>query len=303
LPKNVIILIVSILFAVILWGSISLSEIYYANINANLTLINFPRGYTTGSELPLKISVKVRGQGWRLLSSKIGSDEEFLVSVNSDSGKKIVNLQNNIAMNQWIMSDLEVIEIEPDTIIFIVEKILTKKVPILPELILGFRTGYGLASKATYQPEAVTLTGAKSRVKNISEILIDSITFSSLDKKVTKIIDLPRFSGVTYSENSIKLTLDVQRIVDKVFEEIPVEVIDVPKDRNVVLLPNKVGCNLRGGIDFLGKLKIDQLRAYVYYNDIVKDTVGSIIPNIQIPENTSLQFIKPERLRYVIKTY
>ncbi|HLG32559.1 MAG TPA: CdaR family protein [Ignavibacteriaceae bacterium] len=303
MPKNVIILIVSLSFAIILWGSISLSEIYYATIDANLKLIEFPPGYTTGSDLPGIVSIKVKGQGWKLFSTNIGSNAEFIVSVNSDSGKKLVNLHNNLTYNPWIHSDLEVIEIIPDTVAFLVEKIVFKKVPVVPDLNLSFKPGYGLASGVQYIPDSVTVSGPISKMKDISKIYSNLANFSSLDKKIVRNINLPQSQGLEFSENIIQLTLDVQRIVDKTFEDIPVEVIDVPTDRDVVLLPNKVGCSIRGGIDFLGKLKVNQFRAYVYYNDIVIDTLGSIIPRIELPQNTTLQFIKPERLRYIIKTF
>ena len=97
--------------------------------------------------------------------------------------------------------------------------------------------------------------------------------------------------------------MDVQRIVDKQFDDINVEVLDVPPDRDVILLPNKISCSVRGGIRILGKLEKEQFRAFVFYRDVVLDTLGSVVPKIEIPTNTELMFIKPEHLRYVIKTF
>ena len=79
--KKLNIFIASVIFAFILWGSISLSDIYYTNVNVKLTLYNFPQGYTTGSQLPEKIKLRVKGQGWRLVSINVGPETEFKVSV------------------------------------------------------------------------------------------------------------------------------------------------------------------------------------------------------------------------------
>ncbi len=79
--------------------------------------------------------------------------------------------------------------------------------------------------------------------------------------------------------------------------------LDVPPDRDVILLPNKISCNVRGGIDILGKLEKDQFRAFVFYRDVVLDTLGNVIPHIEHPVNTTLKYIKPERLRYIIKKF
>ena len=99
------------------------------------------------------------------------------------------------------------------------------------------------------------------------------------------------------------VTIDIQRVVDKQFDDINVNVLDVPRNRDVVLLPNKVSIGVRGGIDILGKLNKDQFEAFVFYRQVVLDTLGNVIPQVRLPENTNLLYLKPERLRYIIKKF
>jgi len=110
-------------------------------------------------------------------------------------------------------------------------------------------------------------------------------------------------NGFIYRANLIEVVLDIQRIVDKQFENISVDVIDIPPRKEVVLLPNKIGFNVRGGIEILGKLKPDQFRAYVRYQSLVQDTTGSVTPILEMPKNVTLQYLKPDRLRYVIRSF
>jgi hypothetical protein len=116
-------------------------------------------------------------------------------------------------------------------------------------------------------------------------------------------IDLDKKTGMNFSENSVLVSLNVQRIVDKVIEDVPVNILDVPADREVVLLPNKINIGVHGGIDILGKLTGDEFRAYVNYRDVVLDTLGGIIPKLESPRNVDIQYIKPEQLRYIIKKF
>jgi len=301
--KKLYIFIAAVIFAIIFWGSISLSDSYYATIDVALKLVDFPEGYTTGSNLPENVSIKLKGEGWKLVTLNIGAESEYRISVESDSGLKYANLYNNLADNRWILSETEVIDIQPDTIAFIVERIVSKKVPVLVDLSLEFKPGYGLARNILVAPDSVIVSGPVSNMKDLKEIFTVRRSMSSLDgKKVLKIY-LPKSAGITYSSNSIEVVLDVQRIVDKQFDYIPVDVLDVPKDISVVLLPNTVGCSVRGGVNVLGNLNEDQFKAYLYYSDIVNDTLGSVIPHLELPKNTSLMFIKPERVRYIIKTF
>ena len=303
MSKKLNIFISSIIFAIILWGSISLSDFYYANIEVGLTLTDFPNGYTTGSNIPKKVKLRVRGQGWRLVSINVGPETEFRVSVKGDSGQKNFSLYNYLESNRWLLSDVDIINLYPDSLNFFIERKITKKLPVVSGLNLEFKPGYDLASEIIFKPDSVIVQGPLSYLKQKKEIKTENKPLGILDSKITTEVDLKQLNGFEYNTNSIEVMLDVQRIVDKQFENVPVDVIDVPSNKEVVLLPNKINVNLRGGIEILGKLKLQQIRAYVKYQTLVNDTTGSINPEIILPENISLQFNKPDRLRYVIRSF
>lgn len=301
--KKINIFIASLIFAIILWGSISLSDVYYTNVDVKLALINLPEGYTTGTQLPEKIVVRVRGQGWKLLSINVGPETEFRVTLDKDSGNYRLNLEKYLETNRLLFSDIDIIKIYPDTINFFVERILTKKLPIVSGLELDFKPGYGLATDILLNPDSVLVSGPVSYLRKMEAIQTESSTFTSLDGKTQTEVGFPKMQGFSFSSNSVEVTIDVQRIVDKQFEDIQVEVIDLPDGKEVVLLPNKIGIQVRGGIEILGKLKPAQFNAYVKYLTLVRDTTGSVKPEISLPKNVTLQFTKPDRLRYVIRSY
>lgn len=303
MSKKLNIFIASIIFAIILWGSISLSDFYYANIEVGLTLTDFPNGYTTGSNIPEKVKLKVRGQGWRLVSINVGPETEFRVSVRGDSGQQSFSLYNYLESNRWLLSDVDIINLYPDSLNIFVERKITKKLPVVSGLNLEFKPGYDLASEIILKPDSVLVQGPLSYLRQKKEIKTDNKPLGILDSKVATEVDLKNLNGFEYSSNSVEVMLDVQRIVDKQFENVSVDVIDIPSGREVVLLPNKINLNLRGGIEILGKLKMQQIRAYVKYQTLVDDTTGSVVPEIILPTNISLQFAKPDRLRYVIRSF
>jgi hypothetical protein len=301
--KKLNIFIASVIFAIILWGSISLSDIFYTNVDVKLSLTNFPQGYTTGSLLPEKIQLRVKGQGWRLVSINAGPETEFRVSVGGDSGIHNLNLYNYLETNRWLLSDVEIINILPDSIRFFVERIISKKLPVISGLELEYKPGYGLASDIVFKPDSVVVSGPFSILKKMKEIKTTDKTLSPLDSRTETEVNMPRMNGFVYNVNLVEVILDIQRIVDKQFDNIEVNVVDIPPRKEVVLLPNKIGFNVRGGIEILGKLKPDQFRAFIRYQSLVQDTTGSVIPFLELPKNVTLQFVKPDRLRYVIRAF
>jgi hypothetical protein len=301
--KNIHIIIASIIFSFIIWGSISLSKDYYLTIRLPVKLINFPEGYTSGTRIPKTVSVKIKGNGWKLIAVNLGTESEFQIPAGSDSGRKFVNLYNYLSENQWLTSDMEVLEISPDTISFFVEKLTEKKLAVSSDLDLNFAPGYGLATAVQVNPESTLVSGPVTLLGNLESIPTQRRKFQNLDSRRTEIIGLRDLPGMSYETNSIAVTLNVQKIVDKNFENLPVDVVDVPGDRDVVLLPNRVNIGVRGGIDILGRLGLEDFRAYVYYRDVVLDTLGSVSLRFETPENVRLFFTKPERLRYIIKKF
>jgi hypothetical protein len=302
MKKNLHIILLSVVFSIILWISISLSNDYYATVTVPIKLVNFPTGYSTASDIPKDISVKLKGKGWKLLGVNISTKSDYRISVD-DSGRINVNLYNYLGENQWLSSDIEVIDITPDTLSFVVEKDFMKKVAVVSDLDLKFKQGYGLASPIQLTPDSTTLYGPRSVVKNLSFVYTKRKTYNNLDGRTTDQVALEDLPGVIYKNREVRVVLNVQQIVDKNFDDINVRINDLPVDRDVILLPNKISVGIRGGIEILGTMTKDEIKAYVNYRDIVLDTLGSVVPHVEIPKNTTLKDIKPARLRYIIKKF
>jgi len=301
--KKIPIIIISVIFSIIVWGTISLSSEYYSNIEVPLRIINFPQGYTTSSELPKKVTVKLKGEGWKLFTLNIGKEVTYDVSVKGDSGFKEIKIADYLSDNRWIVSELAVIDIIPGKISCLIERKIKKNIAITADIKLDFKAGFGLSKQITLEPDSVMVEGPQSLLKNLSEVKTKEVKLSSLDKRTIKNIGFAELPGTDFGTNFVTITLEVQRIVDKQFDDITVEVLDVPPGRNVVLLPNKISCSVRGGIEILGKLEKKQFNAFIHYREIVLDTLGSVVPQMDLPANTNLVYIKPDRLRYIIKKY
>jgi len=304
MKKNLYVIFLSITFSVILWVSVSLSNDYSTNLQLPIKFINLPEGYVPVSPSSDKINVKVRGKGWNLLTTKITSQNDYNVDAGNELKKKqILNLQSFAADNTWLTSKLQILEITPDTISFSFEKIGYNKLKIVPHLQLEFKTGYSLVSDVIVMPESTVVSGPIQKVSALVDIPTELLHIKDLSDKIEKIVELKNIPGLNYEDQSATVILNVQRIVEKSFDEINVRVIDIPADRDVILLPNKINILLRGGIDVLGKLDKTKIAAVVNYRDVVLDTIGNVTPRLIIPDNTKLVYIKPENLKYVIKKY
>jgi hypothetical protein len=303
LKNKISIIILSILFSLIIWISITLSDPFFSSEKFTVKVINEPDGYTYGTIDPETISIKLKAKGWQLLSLKLSSDLEFYVSSEKDSGRFNVNLYDELNENRWINAGINVLEINPREVSFLVEKIKFKKLKVNPIADITFSDGYGLATPISVYPDSVVVAGPSSIIDKMVSVSNKNVEVSQADQRSALIAELEVPAGFKLEKTHVQLVFDVQKIVEKSFDNIKVNVKDVPADKEIVLIPNIIECNIRGGINILGKINPEQIKAYINYSDIVYDTLGSIKPEIEIPVNTNLVYSKPEHLNYIIKKF
>ena len=304
MPKNLLIIALSVLFSVVLWVFVSLSNDFSTSIDLPIKFFNVPEGFTPNSLSSNQVKVKVRGSGWNILTTLLTSKNEYYVDASKNPQKKnSLELKTFTPENPWLTSKLQVLEVKPDTISFSFDKIGYAKLKVVPILNLEFKSGYGLASDVIVNPDSVLVSGPIQLVNSLKEIETENLELKNASEKIEKEVNLKLLPGLTIDETFAKVTLDVQRIVEHSYDGIVVRVTDIPNDRDVVLLPNKITVQLRGGIDILGKLDKEVILASIPYRDVVLDTLRYVKPIITFPKNTTLVSVKPERLSYVIKKF
>lgn len=304
MPKNLIIIFLSVLFSIILWTFVSLSNDFSTEIILPVRFSNIPEGFVPNSISIDQVNVKVKGSGWNILTTLLSPQKDFFIDASKNTPKKnSLELKSFGQDNAWLTSKLQILEIKPDTISFSFEKVGYAKLKVVPNLQLEFKSGYGLASEIKVIPDSIFLSGPINQVNTLTEIPTELLHLRDLNEKTTKVVGLKKIPGLTMEENTVTINLDVQRIVEHNFEDVIVRITDIPIDRDVILLPNKITVQLRGGIDFLGRLDRDSIHASIPYRDIVLDTLGSIKPILTLPKYTTLVSVKPERLNYIIKKF
>ncbi len=303
MKNKIYIIIFSVIFSILIWGSITLSDQFYSSFDYKVRVINNPKNYTCGVINPQNLSIKLKAKGWQLLNLKLSSGSEFLVSAAYDSGLISVDAYSQMTENPLLGAGITIMNITPRNIVFNVEEIVFKKLKVEASTDLSFEPGYGLATPIRVYPDSILAGGPKSVIENMYKVKTNKVIFSSLDNKTKLITQLENLPGFEFQQNNVELTLDVQKIVENYFEGIRVTIKDIPSDRDIVLIPNTIGCSVRGGINIIGKVTADQILASINYKDIILDTVGSVKPIVNIPKNTQLLFTKPEQLEYIIKKF
>jgi YbbR domain-containing protein len=303
MKKKIIPISLIILFSIVLWGSVSLSGEFIATINVPIELVDLPNNYTTGYISNKDVYMRVKSKGWEIAKIFLGTENKFDVSVHRKMGRRKIDLKDEIQNNGWLTSSVQVLEIVPSQVECDVDKIVSKNVAVTYNLDVKYKEGYGLASDIILSPSVVKIYGPYSILQNIDTVETEYMELVDVNEPIDTEIKLKEIEGISYSSTACNLQMDVQKIVDRSFEDIVVDIRNVPTSKELILYPSKISVVIKGGINNLGRLTNDSIKAYVDFWTVMRNEGEPIEPTIEYPSYSSLVDIKPRKLEYVIKQY
>jgi len=301
--KRVVTISLVVMFSIILWIFVSLSRDYFTNIKTKIQIVDIPKGYTVGYVSNEDLIISLKGQGWLLAPIVFGKEQSFNISASNQTGAISINMRDNLNLNNWLKSDVQVVGFKPDHVGMEIERIAEKVVTVVPVIDLQFQQGFDVTSDIVLMPDTVRIFGPKSFVKNIDTVYTEPTTIENLHDNFTGYLQLKPLKGITFANQMVKISFSVQKIVEREFFDVPVFTLNVPPRQEIILIPNKIKVVLKGGIDILTDLNSSDILATVTFKQAVEDTVGALVPKIELPEKTRLLKVQPEKLNYKIKRY
>jgi hypothetical protein len=289
------------LFSIALWISIALSESYVSTILIPVEFIDLPSNCSVGYSSNSDIYIQLKASGWELAKLELKKKVSYNVSVYKKIGKHKSNLIDFVDDNPWLTSAFQVIQIAPGQIEYEIQKVGIKHVPISGNIKLDFKQGYGLTSNIRFFPSSIDIYGPQNLLLQIDTIHTEFKEFTEISDNISLEMLLKLPDGITIPNKLCTIEFEVQKIVEKVFYGIQIETRNVPASKGLVLFPGEINVTLKGGLNKLGRLLNDSIKAYVDYWAALKTEEKTIDPVIEIPKFTEISSVEPNKLEYVIK--
>ena len=301
--KKYHIVIASILFATLTWILVNLRYEYTVVKHFPVILENIKEGKALKHPIPQNVNVRFKGTGWSLVELYLLPVKNYSIDLSTVGSEDFIVTGRELAEHIKLPTELQPLDIKPDTMILALEDYKEKRVPVVTNIMVSFREGYGQVGPIHVVPESVVVGGAKSMIENISSWLTNFTRFDELRAPVDT--DIPMDEPSTYSvkpmNHSVHLTIDVQPFAEKTFIGVPVTVLSVPQNREVIFIPPRMDVIVRGGIDRLSKLSNEDFKAAVNYQSLFQDSAASVVPNLTFPEEVNVISKKPEQFQYIIR--
>jgi YbbR domain-containing protein len=297
------IVLASFLLSSLLWLSLNLNQIYEIERTVPVNIrINKP--YAVSGNVPLNLEVRFRGVGWNLIRLFTSFNLEFNYDINTRKKDQFTILTKEYLENNLMLSQgLNITAVYPDTLFVKIENYEEKYVKLLPNLEIIPRDGYQVVGKPVLEPDSVKVGGGEELLKNLDFIYTKFILFENVNSSIERNITISDSLAniISVAQNEVRLNVDIELTAEKEFSNILLTVPNTPEDKDVLLIPQTVTIQLKGGVNQLSQVDAGRIRAYIDFNAILSDSTGSLVPVFELPDGCTVISVKPEMIQYVIK--
>lgn len=245
----------SFLLSAVLWISLNLNQTYEIQKTVPVK-INVNKPFAVSGNIPLQLEVKFRGIGWDLIRLFTSFNLEFNYDINAKTKDQFVVLTKDYLVNNLFMSkDLLVISVYPETLQVRIESYEEKYVKLHPKITINCKDGYQVVGSPELYPDSIKVGGAIDILRGMEYFNTSSIVFDNVNAGIfRKIFISDSLSNIlNFSQQEIDLKVNIEPTAEKYFNNIEIKVTELPADKEVLLIPQTVDVQLKGGVNQLAK--------------------------------------------------
>ncbi len=301
--KRYHIVIASIIFAILVWISINMAEEYTLVKHVPVVVENLKEGKALKFAVPKTIVVSFKGRGWQLAAIYFSSDVRYYIDMLSLSIEEYMVTKRDFFEHVKLPMAVQPVDVKPETLVLALADYKEKRVPLVPQVILSYREGYGQVGPLHIFPDSVLVGGAANLIETISRWQTVYRKYDNQHNPVNEELGVeePTDFSLNVVPSTVHLQVDVQPFAEKTFSGIPLTATLLPPNREVIFIPPKIDLIVRGGIDQLARLSASDFQASIAYEALVQDTTGIITPLVSAPSEVSVIRRTPERFQFIIR--
>ncbi len=308
--KNVLVenlrvkLLVGIL-AILFWFAVVTENFYEYDVDVPIVAVNVPDGKIVANDLPAKARVRFEGKGRALLNLLFSREARVVLDLANVRQSHTFILQRQMVQSRRSSAELNPVHVlYPDTVRVKLTKLLEKRVRVSANMKITTIPGYTVVQPFHFEPDSITISGPAEIIRSIDSVATEHKEFSNLQHSLTERFRLQPFPApqhVAFSENSVQVSVDVEKLIEMTLREIPVQVHNAPAHLKITPAPSTLSLTVEGGEKLLLNLKKENIVAYIDYARM-RDTSSTGHPAyIRTPNGVRYRDVKPARFKLILE--
>ncbi len=292
-------------FSAAIWVAVQFSKEYTEAIELPITYTNIPKDKILLADAPKTLDVRIKERGFNIAWNRVFPPE---VSIDISDA---IQQKNSLIYNleQYKPSILAQLNVDYENINFLQQELkinfeqrAVKKVAVISNIELGFSVGYSALEEIKLQPDSIMLSGPQNVLDTLTHVTTNSLKINNISKDVKgKVrLDTSRLRAVSFYQDEVGYFVRTEKFTEgKV--EIPIRLINVPEETNVVIFPKYVIVYYQVSLNDFVKIEPSAFQVAVDFAN-AQDSDGYLIAQIlEQPAQVNNVRLNEKKIQFVIK--
>lgn len=271
--SNLKVVVLCVVTATTFWLLNALNKDNYTTIvNQPISIDYDEEEYMAVKPLPQVIKIEINGNGWDLLKKHLNISQSPLEITLDDPSRQpfLVTDQISQQMAEHI-SATNLIRITQDTLFFNIDKIVSKKIKIVPDTLANtLAVNYDYASPIVVDPEFVTVRGPISVIEQLDGKLMVPLADENIKNHYSKLLplelDKSKRNFLKLDEETVQISFQVVAFIEKTLE-LDIDQLYFPSNVNTNSEASSVRVELLVDERKQNELESLDLKAILNYNN------------------------------------
>ena len=266
--KNYKSIIGVVILAFLLWFMVKMNRVYEYPMNIPIRFVNLDENKIFKQPQAKTVRVEFVGKGKDLLRLHF-----YKAYYEIDLSGSPLHFEMDLSEHPEYVNFPEALDVKvksiirPRTITVNLDEKSVKKLPVVVKFELAEPPGFILV-KVVSDPDSVQVTGPKEMFRNIDQVYTEEKKFTERSRAFSEMFKIKPITNyfVEYDPKRVKVTFDIQRLAEKEILDVPVTVVDKPKDLQVIPLPSTATIYVKGGEAILADLDLKDFQIIIDFN-------------------------------------
>ncbi|MGD9558016.1 MAG: hypothetical protein AB7V25_13415 [Mangrovibacterium sp.] len=309
--RKLVIYMVCVCIATIFWFLNALNKQYSVLLTFPVKYTNWPENKILINHPPDHFILRVSSFGFTLLRYKLSlAFSPLIFNVNEFTERKLeASSKSEYAIptgqfisrfSEQVSNELNITGIYPDTLLFLFDKMASRKIKIRPDVSFELKQQHFLNNAVTTIPDSVLVSGPHSILDTLSFISTSYQHYNDVGRTIRQNIPLKEYRNIVLKTSRVLLEIPVEEYTEKQVT-VPVTVRNLPPGTQVNLFPDKVNVSFMIALSRFKEVKAADFKITVEFQDIKSKKEMLDLKVDAQPAYIQSVSVSPEQIEYLIE--
>ena len=311
LNRKVLTFFFFLLLSVLFWFLTAMNKEYASSISYPVRYIRFPEKKVLVNDIPDRLELTVNASGYTLLRYQLQSRiAPIIFDVNSFSLNTVLGDPSTLyiltsyakdRIAKQLSSEIEILNISPDSLFFQFADKASKKVPVEPDLDISFEKQYMQVGPYLVEPDSVTISGPEMIIDTIKAVATEAVIMSDANRSFDMELEMQPLHKVEFDPFEVWIQVPIEKFTEASLK-VRIEVINMPESLLLRPFPPAVTVSCQIGLSAYETLNEHLFRAVIDYAE-----VGNMLGNklqvqiIKMPVYIQSVNFTPKSVEYIVE--